>query len=121
MDKHIWQQKTRMTQGPYFFSFQFYSLLVLAGWILHEGRRFKRNRLLYEAFGGMLAKTTERPFPMRGISRRQIEWPFPREATKPRKAGHKGDFKIKTRWFFFIIIIFEKAHRLGSITALNDK
>lgn len=107
--KHTQQQKTRMTQGPffsflkvpYFFSFQYYTLLVLAGWILHEGRRFKRNRLLYEAFGGMLAKRRERPFPTRGINRRQTERPLPREATKPRKAGHKGDFKIKNRWLFY--------------------
>lgn len=38
------------------FSFQFYALLFLAGWILHEERRFKGKRLACEVFGGMLAQ-----------------------------------------------------------------
>lgn len=48
----------------FFFSFQFYVLLVLAGWILHEERRFKGNRLVCKGFGGMLAERKERLFLM---------------------------------------------------------
>lgn len=60
----IWQQKTKITEVPYFFSFQFYILFFWAGWVLHGERRFKGNRLPYKVFGGMLAKKRHNLFLM---------------------------------------------------------
>lgn len=84
---------------------------------MHEGRRFKRNRLLYEAFGGMLAKRRERPFPLTGD---RLSGPSPEKQQNLERQGTRVTLKLKIGGYF-IIIIFEKAHRLGSITALNDK
>lgn len=97
-----WQQKTEITNGPGFlfvFSFQFYVLLFLAGWILHEERRFKRKRLACEVFGGMLAQRRQAVPHVAGkretITRDRSCTALPREATESRITGHMGGFKIK--------------------------
>lgn len=97
-----WQQKTEITNGPFFlfvFSFQFYVLLFLAGWILHEERRFKGKRLACEVFGGMLAQRRQAVPHVSGkrepITRDRSCTALPREATESRITGHTGGFKIK--------------------------